>query len=235
MSSGYKSNASEADARAPKSFSPKSRFGPIGVAAVLGVHALIGYALVSGVARKAVEAVQRPLMASIVPEVVPPPPPPPPSPPRIERLVERVRAPEAPPKAYVPPPDNTPALAAAPSAAIAAVQSESVPVSIPAPTPPQTPTSIPARPSGPVDVGVACPGYRQALESGLAGLYERVGIAGSVKVQFKVRGGTVVDITTLSGPREYARTVQSVVRRFNCLTDGAEEAIVVFDVSFRSE
>ncbi|SFF32221.1 hypothetical protein SAMN04489711_12914 [Paracidovorax wautersii] len=63
---------------------------------------------------------------------------------------------------------------------------------------------------------MACPGYQRSLQSSLAGAYERVSIAGTVKVEFRVRDGAVVDVTPMAGLSEYYRTVCSAVRRFHC-------------------
>lgn len=66
----------------------------VGLAIVLGLHLLLVWALVSGLARDVVKAVQEPLQVALIaelPKEVPPAPPPPP---------EVVK----PPEAYVPPP-----------------------------------------------------------------------------------------------------------------------------------
>ncbi len=71
----------------------------IGITFVVLVHVVVIYALVTGLARKAVEVIKKPLTATIIEEIKTPPPPPPPPPPR--KIVE-------PPKmqqTYVPPPD----------------------------------------------------------------------------------------------------------------------------------
>jgi len=71
----------------------------IGIGFVVLVHAIVIYALMTGLARKAIEVIKKPLTATIIEEIKVPPPPPPPPPPR--KIVE-------PPKTlqpYVPPPD----------------------------------------------------------------------------------------------------------------------------------
>jgi protein TonB len=72
----------------------------IGITFVVIVHAIVIYALVTGLARKAVEVIKKPLTATIVEELKAPPPPPPPP----KKIIEapKVKPPEAP---YVPPPD----------------------------------------------------------------------------------------------------------------------------------
>ncbi len=71
----------------------------IGIVFVILLHVLVVYALVTGLARKAVEVIKKPITATIIEEIkLPPPPPPPP---------KKIEIPKAtpPPQAYVPPPD----------------------------------------------------------------------------------------------------------------------------------
>ena len=63
---------------------------------------LVIYALVTGLARKAVEVIKKPLTATIIEEVKLPPPPPPPPP---KRVIEPPKAQPVPVQPYVPPPD----------------------------------------------------------------------------------------------------------------------------------
>jgi len=108
----------------------------VGIAAVILVHALVIYALVTGLARKAVEVIKKPLTATIVEEIKAPPPPPPPPP----KKIEIPKAPPPPEQPYVPPPDVPPPVVAQ-EPVIAAV----------APTPPPAPPVIapPAPPAPP--------------------------------------------------------------------------------------
>ena len=58
----------------------------IGIAFVVIVHALVIYALMTGLARHAIEVIKKPLNATIIEELkLPPPPPPPPPKPAIRR------------------------------------------------------------------------------------------------------------------------------------------------------
>ena len=67
-----------------------------GMAAVLVVHLLVGYAVVTGLARKVIDVVRAPLEAKMIEEVRKPPPElPPPPPPKLA----------APPPPFVPPPE----------------------------------------------------------------------------------------------------------------------------------
>ena len=49
----------------------------IGISIVILVHAIVIYALVTGLARRAVEVIKKPLTATIIEEIKLPPPPPP--------------------------------------------------------------------------------------------------------------------------------------------------------------
>ena len=71
----------------------------IGLSIVILLHVLVIYALVTGLARKAVEVIKKPISATIIEEIKAPPPPPPP-PKKVE--IPKVQAPVQP---YVPPPD----------------------------------------------------------------------------------------------------------------------------------
>ena len=68
-----------------------------GIGIVVVLHVLLGWALVSGLARKVVEVIKAPIETKIIEEVKPPPPPetPPPPPPKMA----------LPPPSFVPPPE----------------------------------------------------------------------------------------------------------------------------------
>jgi protein TonB len=98
----------------------------IGITFVVLVHALVVYALVTGLARKAIEVIKKPLSATIIEELKAPPPPPPPP----KKIIEAPKV-QAPVQPYVPPPDiPVPTTSDAPT--ITAVS----------PTPPPTPYVI---------------------------------------------------------------------------------------------
>ena len=68
-----------------------------GIALVVLLHIVVGYALVSGLARKVVEVIKAPIETKIIEEIKKPPPdlPPPPPPPKLA----------APPPPFIPPPE----------------------------------------------------------------------------------------------------------------------------------
>ncbi len=145
----------------------KSRAPGIGIVIVL--HILIIYALVSGLARKAVDLVQKPLETKLIAEQVKPPeettPPPPPK-----------MAPPPPP--FIPPPEINVQVSVAPNpAAISAVTTTAPPKEAPPPPPP--PVKQPVR-VAPVVQAKSCqpPEYPSASR--------RMGEAGTVVLNFLI-------------------------------------------------
>ncbi|KQP46251.1 hypothetical protein [Pseudorhodoferax sp. Leaf274] len=120
-----------------------SRFTGIGI--VVLIHLLIGWALASGLARKAVEAVAGPIDVKVVEEQVKPPPPP-------ERIVPPPPDMKAPPPPFVPPPEVQVAAPPPPNAIQAPVSEtppavrEVVAAAPPAPTPAPAPAPVPPPP-----------------------------------------------------------------------------------------
>ncbi|MFL6696403.1 MAG: hypothetical protein ACJ8GJ_04490 [Vitreoscilla sp.] len=213
--------------QAPARASRKQGGRGTGLAIVVGIHALLGWALACGLAQHVVDAVRKPIDMAIISETPPPPPPPPP---KIEKVVERPKAAAPPPPAYVPPPEVTPPPApAAPTitATAAVPPPEPVVAAPPAPAPaPEKPAAVRQ------EVSLACPGYQAVLASVLEEAIDRVGIAGTVRTRLTVRGSQVVDVAFLSGPKEYAKYVQAAVKRMHCSTGGADEVQVPLDVNF---
>ena len=143
----------------------------IGIAFVILVHALVIYALVTGLARKAVEVIKKPLTATIIEEVKLPPPPPPPPP---KKIVEAPKV-QAPVETYVPPPDiPVPTTTAAPviSAVTATPPAEPhviAPPPVIAPPAPPAPPPKPAVRRGITRLGGDDPVYpRSAIRAGVA-------------------------------------------------------------------
>ncbi len=79
-----------------------------GIVVVVALHAFLGYALVSGMARNALTYIKKPLEAVVIQEVIIPPPPPPPPPPKQIETPKQMPKVEAPPPPFVPPPDVAP-------------------------------------------------------------------------------------------------------------------------------
>lgn len=199
----------------------------IGISCVVLVHALVIYALVTGLARKAIEVIKKPLTATIVEEIKVPPPPPP-APKKIE--LPKVTPP---PQPYVPPPD-IPVPQAQQEGAITAVT----------PTPPTTPHVIappvaivapPAPPKPAVRRGMTAitrvdPVYpaaaaRKGIESGKVIAHVYIDEKGDV---------TEVKIIQANPPREFDREVIKALSQWKFAPEG-EKFIGEIEVSFRLE
>ena len=142
-----------------------------GIAIVILLHIIIVWAMVSGLARQAVELVQKPLETKLIAEQVKPPeeakPPPPPK-----------MAPPPPP--FIPPPEINIQVAVTQSpAAITAVTTTAPPKEAPPPTPPPAPVKQPVR-VAPVVQATSCrqPEYPSASR--------RMGESGVVVLNFLI-------------------------------------------------
>src|SRR5215472_14653870 len=112
----------------------------IGIVAVVLIHLLVIYGLVTGLARKAVEVIKKPLNATIVEEIKAPPPPPPPP-----KKIEIPKTPP-PPQPYVPPPDiPVPTMPSEPVIAAITPTPPPAPPVIAPPAPPPPPGTPPRR------------------------------------------------------------------------------------------
>ncbi|ABD70882.1 conserved hypothetical protein [Rhodoferax ferrireducens T118] len=189
---------------------------------VIVLHVLLAYVLVSGLARQGLSAINKPLEAVVIQEVIIPPspstPPPPPMPaPKETRKPQEVLKREAPPPPSMPPPDAAPE-ASSTAPVVASVAS--------APTAPAAVSALPPAPSpvgppGPkrTSIGLACPTQvppempRKALQEGIEGV---------VKAQIHVKDGTILDVTILSGPRVFHAAVKAAMLQYRCVTDGGE-------------
>jgi periplasmic protein TonB len=185
-----------------------------GWAVVILVHVVVGWALVSGTARRSLEIFQKPMPmeAAVIQEVIiPPPPPPPPPPKKIARpQVKQPKLEAPPPPPYVPPPEVTPPV----STSAVAVQSLPTPPIAPVVIAPPPPPAPPApAPAGAAEIGIACPIQvppdmpRQALKDGTQGV---------VKAQALIRDGVVREVTILSGPRVFHSPVRKAMLQYKC-------------------
>src|SRR5437899_2619323 len=122
----------------------------IGISVVILVHALVIWALLTGLASKAIQVIKKPLNATIIEEIKLPPPPPPPPPRKVE--TPKVQAPVQP---YVPPPDIPPPVAPSEpviSAPTTVAPTEPVVIAPPVPVAPPAPPKPAIR-----SAGVSCP------------------------------------------------------------------------------
>ena len=118
----------------------------MGIGIVLALHALLGWALLTGLAQRMVEVIKSPIETKIIDEVKPPPPPPPenlPPPPKFQ----------PPPPSFVPPPEVNVAPPPVPGPTITTVIT---------PPPPAPVTITPPPPPAPAPAAAAAPPPRRA-------------------------------------------------------------------------
>ena len=199
-----------------------------GIVIVVALHVLIGYALVSGMARKGLNFIKKPLEAVVIQEVIIPPPPPPPPPKKVETPKEVVRT-EAPPPPYVPPPDVATSTVSSGISIASTTHVPTAPVAI-APPPPPAPVARPAQNRN--DIGVACPTQvppempRKAIQDGTEGV---------VKAQIRIKGGVIQDVTIVSGPRVFHAAVKAAMMQYKCISDAGGEVVATQEFNFKLE
>ena len=201
-----------------------------GMVVVIVIHAFLGYAIVSGMARKGLNFIKKPLEAVVIQEVIiPPPPPPPPPPKKIEKPKEIFKT-DAPPPPYVPPPDVVPQVSSNAPAIFSTAVVPTAPVVIAPPPPPPPIAPVAAGPKRSA-IGLACPTQvapempRKALQDGTTGV---------VTAQIHIKGSIVQDVTILSGPRVFHAAVRAAILQYKCVTDSVD-VIATQEFSFKVE
>jgi protein TonB len=205
----------------------------IGITFVIVLHALILWAMVSGLARKAVEVIKKPITATIIEEIKAPPPPPPPPP---KKIVDAPPPPSATPQPYVPPPDIAPPVVQS-GPAITAVTPEPPPkqeykIEAPPPPPPkvEAPPAPPPKPAvrrGITPVTREDPVYpRAAIRAGI----DKGRVLARVNIDEK---GNVTDVIIVSAdpPRHFDSAVREALSRWKFQAEGEKyvgEIEVVF-------
>jgi periplasmic protein TonB len=197
----------------------------IGIVFVVLVHALVIYALMTGLARKAVEVIKKPLNATIIEEIKAPPPPPPPP----KKIIEQPKV-QVPVQTYVPPPDiPVPTTQSAPviSAVTTAPPTEphviAPPVVVQAPPPPPKP----AIRRGIVPIEREDPVYpREAIRSGIG----KGRVLARVNIDEK---GNVTDVLIVSSepPRVFDKAVKSALEKWRFKAEG-EKYVGEIEVNF---
>ena len=196
-----------------------------GITAVILLHLIIVYALVSGLARKVVEVVKGPIEVKVIEEIVKKPPPPPevvPPPPKMA----------APPPPFIPPPEINIAPPPNPAPAISAVTQE-------APPGPQAPVIQKAETPAPApavrSARVACPNYVEVMQSIVYPREAlREGLEGEVVIEFTVTAAGEVKDTVIksSTNRVFNRASMAVVSQLTCKGQG-QDVRVQAPISFK--
>ena len=195
----------------------------IGITFVVLVHALVIYALVTGLARKAIEVIKKPLTATIIEEIKAPPPPPPPP----KKIVEMPKVqPQLEP--YVPPPDIP----------MPTTQSEPVITTV-SPTPP--PQQYVIQPPAPVVVAPPKPAIRRGIvrTAGEDPTYPRAAIRAGVDKGHVIarvmidEKGNVYDVVIISAepPRQFDRAVIDALSTWKFHAEG-EKYVGEVEINF---
>jgi periplasmic protein TonB len=224
-------------------FSPRSQgffLRLCGLALVLGLHLLLGWALASGLATQVVQRLSTPVQVALIaeappPKPVPPPPPPPPPVPPKASPPPKLAAPAPPPAA----PPVVPAMAAeapspsaiAPTLPAPSAAPEGNVATVPAPTP--QPAAAAAK-SAAQEMGMVCPTQVQPVMPRRA---TQEGITGEVLAQATLRRGRVVSVEILSAkPRGvFESAVKQAMMQYRCEDLGDKEVVVTQRIGFKLE
>ena len=199
-----------------------SRRHAIGLPLVVGLHVLVVYALVTGLAKKVVEVVRAPIDTKVIEEIKPPPPPleVAPPPPKLE----------APPPPFIPPPEVQ----------VQAPPPEQPVITATTPTPPPTTSIAPVLPPAPAPVvaapqavaaGVVCSNYASVMgEVAYPREASRQGIDhGEAMIQFTVSAdGAIKDVRVVSASNPiFARSSLRIVDEYKCQGQGRDVLVRV--------
>ena len=197
---------------------PTKHFVALGV--VVALHILLGYALVSGLARRVIEVVKAPIETKIIEEVKPPPPPPPenlPPPPKFA----------PPPPSFVPPPEVAVNPPPVPVPVITTTQEtpppQPVTVRPTAPEAPPPPVRVAARPA------IADPKSCAPKEDDYPAAAVRAEATGTTKIRFTIDGdGKLVKteiVKSAGSTREHKLLDRTVVDKLSTckFTPGVDE------------
>jgi len=196
----------------------------IGITVVIVLHVLVIYGLVTGLARKAIEVIKKPLTATIVEEIKAPPPPPPPP-----KKMEIPKTPP-PPQVYVPPPDvPVPTTPSEPViAAVTPTPPTTPPVIAPPAPPPPPPPPQPAVRRGVLPLNKVSPEFpreaaRKGIDHGLVIAHMYVDEKGNV---------TEVRIIDAKPPRVFDKAVISALMEWKFRPEG-EKFIAEIELDFK--
>ena len=198
----------------------------VGMTVVVLFHALVVYALVTGLAKRVVEVIRAPIETKVIEEIKKPPPPPEvvlPPPPKLE----------APPPPFIPPPEIQ--IATPPPAPTITATTPTPPpapvVIAPAPPPVVAAAPAPAAPPAPVSAGVVCSNFQTVMgDVAYPREAQRQGIEkGEALIQFTLSPtGEVKNITVISASHQiFARNSVRIVGEYKCQGQGREVTVRV--------
>jgi len=199
----------------------------VGMAVVVLFHALVVYALVTGLAKRVVDVIRAPIETKVIEEIKKPPPPPEvvlPPPPKLE----------APPPPFIPPPEIQIATPPPPAPTITATTPTPPPAPVviaPAPPPVVAAAPAPVAPPAPVSAGVVCSNYQSVMgDVAYPREAQRQGIEkGDALIQFTLSPtGEVKDIKVIRASHQiFARNSMRIVGEYKCQGQGREVTVQV--------
>ena len=190
---------------------PQPQKHALGIAVVIAFHAIVIYALVTGLGKKIVDVIKQPIETKVIEEIKPPPPPP-------ERLLPPPPKLEAPPPPFIPPPEVQIATPPPVQNVITSTTSTPPPQTDIRPVAPPAPPAPPAPKPAVVSIRTICPNMvqptmpRKALQTGTGG---------SVTAKAIIKGGKVVEVEILSSqPRGlFDSAVREAMMQYGCVGD----------------
>jgi|KBSMisStandDraft_5_1062788.scaffolds.fasta_scaffold35967_2 protein TonB len=199
----------------------------VGMTVVVLFHALVVYALVTGLAKRVVDVIRAPIETKVIEEIKRPPPPPEvvlPPPPKLE----------APPPPFIPPPEIQIATPPPPAPTITATTPTPPPAPVviaPAPPPVVAAAPAPVAPPAPVSAGVVCSNYQSVMgDVAYPREAQRQGIEkGDALIQFTLSPtGEVKDIKVIRASHQiFARNSMRIVGEYKCQGQGREVTVQV--------
>ena len=201
---------------------PQPQKHALGIAMVIALHAIVIYALVTGLGKKIVDVIKQPIETKVIEEVKLPPPPP-------ERLLPPPPKLEAPPPPYIPPPEVQ--IATPPPVQNVITSTTSTP-------PPQTdirPMAPPAQPAPPapkpavVSIKSIC---QQMVQPTMPRKALQTGTGGSVTARATIKGGKVVEVEILKSQPHglFDSAVKEAMAQYACTGDHVADQEFVFNV-----
>lgn len=205
----------------------------VGIAFVVLIHALVIWALVTGLGKKMIEVIKKPLTATIIEEIKAPPPPPPPPP---KKVIEPPKVTPQ-PQPFVPPPDiPVPQTTTEPVISSATITPPTEPVVIAPPVVVAPPAPAQA-PKPAIRQGVSCPkrdsptypreAIRAKVEKGKVDAVLTIDERGSV---------TEVRIVASEPRNVFDRVVRETLVDWKCVADGTKyQASVEINFTLKDE
>ena len=182
-----------------------------GLIIVIAFHVLLGWAMVSGLARKVVDVIKAPIETKLIEEIKPPPPPPPPDnlppPPKFA----------PPPPSFVPPPEVqvNPPPNPAPQITTTQVAPPPAPVTIappPRPEAPPAPAAAPAPPRAPVRVAPSVNFGKDCEKPDYPSAAARAEVTGTTSIRVTVGIDGRVTATEIAKPSGSSREHRALDR-----------------------